>query len=167
MSRPAFTCRQCGHCCQGRGGIVLTDHDTARLAGHARMEPEAFLDRYSEEFSGRTVLRSGDDGWCVFFDQGCTVHPARPDICRAWPFFRGNLVDKDSWRMVEDYCPGVDHAAGHDEFVRQGLDYLGGLHAVRHPGPDTPTALRNLPPRPAPGNGSEVDEGDGEGDGRP
>jgi len=148
VTEPAFTCRQCGHCCHGRGGIVLTDHDIARLAGHVGLEPQAFLERYSEQMAGRTVLCTGDDDWCVFYDEGCSVHPVRPDICRAWPFFRGNLVDEDAWVMIQDYCPGVVAEAGHEEFVRQGLKYVADLHAVQHPGPDTPTALSNLPPPP-------------------
>jgi hypothetical protein len=40
----AFTCRLCGHCCQGEGGIVLAEGDIARLATHLGLSREAFLD---------------------------------------------------------------------------------------------------------------------------
>jgi hypothetical protein len=75
---------------------------------------------------GKYRLKSRDDGYCVFFVQGrgCGVHPARPDICRAWPFFRGNLIDVVSWEMAQAFCPGINGNVPHEEFVRQGLHYL-------------------------------------------
>ncbi len=120
----AFDCQMCGHCCEGRGGIVLAAKDRARLAEHLGLEVDAFLERYAEELNGKLVLRVNADGFCVFFGKGCSVHQAKPDICRAWPFFRGNLVDELSWRMAQEYCPGINPAAGHAEFVRQGLAHL-------------------------------------------
>lgn len=124
MAEQAFECRRCGHCCQGLGGIVMTRQDQRRMAAHLRIKEGAFLAGYTEQRDGKTSLKSRKDGFCVFFDHGCGVHQARPDVCRAWPFFRGNLVDAASWEMVQDYCPGVNPKAGHAEFVRQGREYL-------------------------------------------
>ena len=122
----AFSCQRCGHCCHGEGGIVLKPRDIARLAEHLGLGPDELLDRYAAKNGSKPNLRTGPDGDCVFFepDTGCGVHPARPDVCRAWPFFRGNLVDETSWEMIQEYCPGVNPEAGHAEFVRQGREYL-------------------------------------------
>lgn len=121
-----FTCRMCGRCCEGRGGIVLSSKDLARIAGHLALSPVDFCDRYAEPRGGKLTIRSGDDGCCVFFKagEGCTVHTGRPDVCRAWPFFRGNLVDEISLRMAAADCPGINTEAGFAEFCRQGLEYL-------------------------------------------
>lgn len=131
----------CGHCCQGEGGIVLTEKDRTRLADHLGISPEELVKRFAVTRGGKLHLTCGDDGFCVFFDQGCGVHPGRPDICRAWPYFRGNLVDKTSWEMIQDYCPGVNPAAGHAEFVRQGKLYLHSQGLLRYDPDTSPNAL--------------------------
>ncbi len=143
MTEAAFDCKRCGHCCQGEGGIVLTQHDRQRLAAHLGLGVEAMLREYAEQAGDKQRLRVGPDGFCVFFRQGtgCGVHPGRPDICRAWPYFRGNLVDETSWEMIQTDCPGVEKAAGHEAFVQEGVEYLRDNDLVHEPGPDTPHAL--------------------------
>ena len=146
MSREAFSCRMCGHCCLGEGGIILTDKDWARLIGHLNLSPQVFrtlhVDPKSDGAGKKPRLAVTGEGWCVFFrqGQGCTVHPARPDVCRAWPFFRGNLVDETSWEMIQEYCPGVNPEAGFPEFVRQGRDYLA-REGLLHEEEGAPNAL--------------------------
>ncbi|MGE4293477.1 MAG: YkgJ family cysteine cluster protein [Desulfovibrio sp.] len=139
----AFECRMCGHCCQGEGGIVMSPKDQKRLAAHLGMNVAGMLAEYSREQNGKPSLRTGEDGFCVFFAEGrgCTVHPGRPDICRAWPYFRGNLIDSTSWEMIQDYCPGVNPEAGHAEFVRQGREYLRENGLLRHDPAVDPNAL--------------------------
>lgn len=141
-----FDCRRCGHCCHGSGGIVLRPRDTRRLAAHHTLDAATFLARYAEVKSGRNRLRVRDDGYCIFFDSGlpgCGVHPARPDVCRAWPFFAGNLYDAGSFVMAAEDCRGIDTAPGHEAFKRAGIAYLRG-HDLITPenGEDMPGALR-------------------------
>jgi len=141
-----FACRMCGHCCEGTGGIVLAARDRARLAAHLGLAEAELLAQHTETVGGKVRLRCGADGFCIFYsqDQGCTVHPGRPDICRAWPFFRGNLVDPSSWTMIQQDCPGVLAPAGHAEFRRQGLAYVRAL-GVDETDEGAPGALLNLP----------------------
>lgn len=122
----AFDCKMCGHCCKGEGGIIMSRFDQERLAAHLEMSVEVMIERYGEDRNGKACLRVGDDGYCIFFRQGegCGVHLAKPNICRAWPFFRGNIVDSMSWEMAQDFCPGINPESSHAEFVRQGMDYL-------------------------------------------
>jgi hypothetical protein len=133
----------CGQCCQGQGGIVLTDKDIHRLAFGLDLAPQVLLDIYAGHENSKPVLTSQDDGTCVFFrpDQGCTVHRHKPDVCRAWPFFRGNLEDEASWRMAQEYCPGINPDIPHLEFVRQGVCYIREQGLVHPPGPGSPSAL--------------------------
>lgn len=126
MTTNVFDCRMCGHCCQGQGGIVASAPERERLAAHLGLSVEDFCARYTQAQGRKLVLRCGEDGYCIFFnrDTACTVHPAKPDVCRAWPFFRGNLVDPVSWELSQDYCPGINAASGHAEFARQGVAYV-------------------------------------------
>lgn len=142
----AFTCRRCGHCCLGEGGIVLSDADIDRLAGHLRLTREALLTRFAERVGGKCRLVTGPDASCVFYAEGCTIHPARPDVCRAWPFFKGNIIDPESLAMAATDCPGINPEVPHAEFARQGRAYLQsqGLDLPR--GEGAPEALTDIPP---------------------
>ncbi len=121
-----FACAMCGHCCEGEGGIVLAASDQQRLADHLDMAPEAMLRRFAVVSGGKHHLVSGPDGFCIFYEEGkgCAVHPARPDVCRAWPFFRGNLLDPGSLAMAKEDCPGIATDATHAAFQRAGVAYL-------------------------------------------
>lgn len=121
-----FDCTRCGECCRGRGGIVLRGNDAGRLAAFLDMGVNEFFARYTEPRRGKIALRSGGAGSCVFSDneRGCSVHPAKPDVCRVWPFFRGNMVDPVSLDMARQGCPGIAGGAGFEEFTRAGARYL-------------------------------------------
>jgi len=138
----AFDCRRCGHCCKGSGGIVLTGKDQARLADHLALSVERFLQDHTVRAGDKVLLGVRDDGFCIFFDEGCGVHASRPDICRAWPFFRGNLLDESSWELCLEYCTGINPSVTHEEFVRQGLAALREQGVGSSGDPDAPCALR-------------------------
>ncbi len=141
MTPTAFECRMCGHCCQGEGGIVLTAKDRKRLAEFLGIGEEELVAKYAHTRGGKIHLGVGEDLYCIFYDNGCGVHPGRPDVCRAWPYFRGNLVDETSWEMIQEYCPGVNPEAGHAEFVRQGREYLREEDLLRYDPESSPNAL--------------------------
>jgi len=141
MTIEAFECKMCGHCCHGEGGIVMTQKDQSRLANHLDISVEELVEKYIHERGDKLHLNSGEEGYCIFFKEGCGVHPGRPDICRAWPYFRGNLIDETSWQMIQEYCPGVNPKAGHKEFVRQGRDYLRNEDLLRYDPETSPNAL--------------------------
>lgn len=121
-----FDCKRCGHCCEGQGGIVVSASDLSRLCRHLGMAAKEFEARWGERRRRKLHIRTGRDGLCVFFQKGtgCGVHVAKPDICRAWPYFRGNLVDSESFALARQFCPGIPAGQSHAEFVRQGLAYL-------------------------------------------
>lgn len=121
-----FDCRMCGHCCEGKGGIVVSPADLTRLAACLRVSPATAARDYCENSGGKLKIRTGDDGYCLFFrsGRGCLVHDGKPAICRAWPFFRGNLEDPLSLEMAKEFCPGIEPAADHATFSDAGKRYL-------------------------------------------
>lgn len=137
-----FVCKKCGHCCDGRGGIVLTQKDINRLVEFLGLSRLEFLNVYAVEVSGKKFLRT-QSGKCVFFKSGlgCAAHPAKPDICRAWPFFRGNIEDPVSLNMAKEFCPGIAPKCGFEEFGRQGKAYLL-ENDLYHSEADAPEALK-------------------------
>lgn len=126
MAETVFECKKCGQCCSGRGGILLAEHDLARLAVFLRTDAGNVIRKYAESAGDKLRVRQGGDGFCIFFrsGQGCMVHAAKPDVCRAWPFFRGNLVDRESFIMAKEWCPGIRNDAEFDDFARRGLEFL-------------------------------------------
>ena len=121
-----FSCERCGKCCEGRGGIVVGPRDLTRLTVYFGLPAEDVLSRYTEMMGGKPTIKVGDDGFCMFFKEGrgCTIHPARPSVCRAWPFFRGNLIDQVSFEMAREDCPGIRREASHAQFAHEGFRYL-------------------------------------------
>ena len=122
----AFTCKMCGTCCEGRGGIVLGAKDLERLRDALGVTREECIERFCERHGNKLRLLCGEDGFCIFFaaGKGCTVHEGKPDVCRAWPFFRGNLIDRESFEMAKAFCPGINPDISHDEFIAAGMKYL-------------------------------------------
>ncbi len=142
---PAFDCRMCGECCRGSGGIVLKLKDQERLAAHFKLDRETFLAKYGEKRGAKHYLKTKADGFCIFFGNNCEVHQVKPDVCRAWPFFHGNMVDEVSWAMASEACPGIRIDAGHEAFVREGREYLEKHGLLNNPGggeAETANALR-------------------------
>lgn len=145
MTQVAFSCKKCGICCKGAGGIVLSAKDLARLCDHLAMTESEFKDQYTYKSNGRCKLRQGKDGCCIFFqnDVGCEVHAAKPDVCKAWPFFRGNLEDEISLEMAKEYCPGISRNVSFSVFKKSGLDWLADNHLLNNAAEDIPNALIN------------------------
>ncbi len=117
----AFDCRRCGQCCYGEGGIVLEEEEIEKIARHLQLPLEDFLSRFCEKRHGRLSIKTGPDGFCIFFDQdkGCLIHPVKPKICTLWPFFPANVRDKDNWELAKEACPGINPECPFEEFVRQ------------------------------------------------
>lgn len=125
-SLDAFDCKMCGHCCLGEGGIIVSPKDLTRLCEHTAMSAEDFSAEFCETKNEKLRIRIRKDGFCIFFEtgKGCAVHEGKPDICRAWPFFRGNVVDSESLHLAKDFCPGIRQDVEHGDFAEQGRQYL-------------------------------------------
>ena len=104
-----FECTQCGDCCKGFGGTYLAEPDITKIAAFIGVEPAEFKQRYCVRSGNRLVLAQRNNGFCIFFDQNCTIHAVKPQMCRKWPFIPSLLVDIVNWRIMADVCPGMNN----------------------------------------------------------
>ncbi len=120
-----FECKMCGLCCFGEGGISVNQQEILRIAEFLNISETEFRKNFLEK-RGKNFYIKEKDGVCVFFnkEKGCEIHPVKPDICKAWPFLKGNMVDEISFEMAKTYCPGINPKAGFKEFVEAGKKYL-------------------------------------------
>lgn len=102
-----FRCTQCGHCCTTEGYVWVDRREVERLARHLDLTLEEFGRRFLRTVDGRWALTDRSDGACVFWDEGCTVYPARPDQCRTFPFWKENLATEDAWDSIGETCEGI------------------------------------------------------------
>ena len=106
-----FRCTRCGDCCRGFGGTYLAGDDILNISRHISVAPDRFVADFCERSGSRLVLRQRPDGYCVFWDGLCGIHPVKPRMCRQWPFIRSVLVDEVNWRSMASMCPGIRTAA--------------------------------------------------------
>ncbi len=111
-----FKCLKCGDCCKGFGGTFVTEQDIKLIADFINMEPGRFLRECCELSEKKPVLARGKDGYCMFWDELCLIHPVKPRMCRAWPFIEGVLADFNNWRIMAGVCPGI-RIDGPDELI--------------------------------------------------
>ncbi len=84
-------CNYCpGYCCYRLEGsvLLLTATDINRLARHFGLTDGEVRSRYIEN---RNTFKVKEDGACIFqandtMTKRCTIHPARPDQCRRFPY---------------------------------------------------------------------------------
>ena len=102
-----FKCTKCGDCCKGYGGTYVTAKDIKAIAAYIKTDPESFVDNYCNKSGSRLVLAQGENGYCIFWDGLCTIHPVKPYMCRQWPFIEGVLIDVNNWQIMGGFCPGI------------------------------------------------------------
>lgn len=102
-----FSCRRCGSCCQGYGGTYLTDAEIENICRYLGLDRDRFIGNYCQFSGSRPLVAQGKDGYCIFWDQLCTIHPVKPQLCQKWPFIESILVDVRNWQIIADSCPGM------------------------------------------------------------
>ena len=145
-----FTCTQCGDCCTGGPGYVwISEEEIGRLAEFLKISTNEVLAKYCRRYGDRISLKErrmpNGNYDCVFLTEtpatgsgksrelkagekvphkrrGCSIYPVRPLQCRTWPFWDGNLADKDAWEFASKKCPGMDR--GSRTFTREQIEAL-------------------------------------------
>ncbi len=131
-----FHCKMCGQCCFGFGGILVDSKELSKIANFLHLDKKKVIENFLKKGEKYYYIKE-KDGACIFFDKKekkCKIHPVKPDICKAWPFLRGNMVDEISFNMAKGYCPGINPEVTFEEFVKAGKKYLskeGLLEAVK------------------------------------
>lgn len=113
-----FSCRQCGECCLGERGILVTDREALALADFLGLKPNDFCRLYLVDTPAGPQV-AAVEGACVFLTGGrCRVHPVKPRICREWPFLPALLAHADEFEAAKEACPGIEPGAQHEDFVK-------------------------------------------------
>jgi Fe-S-cluster containining protein len=104
-----FQCQAgCTACCDQQGFVYLTEEDIPRLAGFVKLTTMAFEARYVFRTKNLRRLRVPRHAQCEFLkDGGCSVHPAKPLQCRAFPYWPELVGNKRNWEKTGNWCPGV------------------------------------------------------------
>lgn len=124
--KSVFDCKKCGLCCDGKGGIVVTNKEIARIANFLKVPLEVFIEKYTYLNNNKVKLKSQESNYCIFFQngKGCSIHCVKPDVCLAWPFFKGNLEDEISFSLAKQGCEGINPSCEFKDFVAQGISFL-------------------------------------------
>ena len=102
-----FSCHMCGDCCRGYGGTYVSASDIQAIAEYLQEDPKKFKANYCQLSGSRYVLAQSDNGFCVFWDELCRIHPVKPRMCRNWPYIAAVLEDVANWRIMGGSCPGI------------------------------------------------------------
>ena len=122
---PVFQCRQCGDCCRGNGGILVSQKEMRRMAAFLKLSPKDFRQRYVTASSlGPNLVTS--NGVCIFqVEKRCRVHPVKPHICREWPYLPALLKFAEEFEEAKGACPGIDPGSSHADFVAAAREISG------------------------------------------
>ncbi|MBV9505775.1 MAG: YkgJ family cysteine cluster protein [Acidobacteriia bacterium] len=104
-----FACQPgCTQCCRQQGFVYLTEQDLIRAAEFLRMRAADFERRYVYRTRRLLRLRTPRAGRCHFLNEdGCSIHPAKPTQCRAFPFWPELVDSRREWNKTGSYCPGI------------------------------------------------------------
>jgi uncharacterized protein len=103
-----FECTQCGTCCQGEGGIYLSQEEIDRISKFLKLSRQNFLEKFCLKKNGKTYIHTREDGYCHFSQKGrCSIHEVKPSPCRQWPFFTPMLIDQTNWETARNSCPAL------------------------------------------------------------
>jgi Fe-S-cluster containining protein len=107
-----FDCQLCKVCCTGEGGIYFKDSELKAAADLVGLSKQEFISRHLKRRGEVWEVRCDSEGVCTLLGKnGCTVHLAKPEICRLWPFFPGMLNDQDALDEAKEGCPGIHSEA--------------------------------------------------------
>jgi hypothetical protein len=110
-----FKCTRCGYCCHGETTVSLDSEDQERMCNALGMKREDVADKYWR-ITGNIVQMKVQDGHCVFYADGCTVHDGRPWRCAEWPLHPSILEDMSNHQAISDSCPGMNREIGYARF---------------------------------------------------
>ncbi|MFO8083982.1 MAG: YkgJ family cysteine cluster protein [Desulfobacterales bacterium] len=102
-----FQCDMCGDCCRGFGGTYVTGDEIGIISKFLKMDPALFVKKYCQKNTTGIILAQKTDGYCVFWDKKCTIHPVKPHMCKAWPFIEAVIKDVSNWHMMANVCSGI------------------------------------------------------------
>jgi len=103
-----FECQAgCTKCCERKGFVYLTEHDIPLIARFLGMDAGEFERRHVYRTKHLRRLRIPRPPCPFLREEGCSIHPAKPEQCRSFPFWPELVSDKKEWRKTAAWCPGI------------------------------------------------------------
>jgi Fe-S-cluster containining protein len=88
--------------------VYLTEEDLKRAAAFVGMSAGDFEAHYVYRTRRLLRLRKPRGSQCHFLREGgCSIHPAKPEQCRTFPFWPELLASRREWNRTARYCPGI------------------------------------------------------------
>jgi len=88
--------------------VYLTEEDVKRAAAFLALPVEEFERKYLFRTRHVRRLRKPRHSQCYFLEEcGCSIHPAKPTQCRAFPYWPELLDNPEAWDATARYCPGI------------------------------------------------------------
>jgi Fe-S-cluster containining protein len=112
-----FECQKCGDCCKGYGGAFVNDREAERISDYLGVDQDRFLSDYCDWSGRRPMIKTAESGYCMFWDELCTIHEVKPRMCKIWPFIESILVDTSNWSVMKSMCPGIRDNGNPDDLV--------------------------------------------------
>lgn len=125
MEEEIFECQQCGYCCHGETTVSLTDDDLKRMVDYLDLPVAEVKERYLR-ITGNVIQMKTVDGHCIFYDNGCTIHPGKPWRCSQWPLHPSILSDAANFQAIDTSCPGIKGEVGYERFCQVLADLIAG-----------------------------------------
>jgi Fe-S-cluster containining protein len=123
-----FECTGCGNCCSGpdEGYIWVTRPEIELIANYLKMTREQLRKKYIKRVGLRsTIIEQVGTNDCIFLREvdgrkRCMIYPVRPNQCRDWPFWPGNLARPGDWNRAAQKCAGINRGRHYsfDEIAR-------------------------------------------------
>ena len=85
----------------------MTRADIEAISRYVGTDSRKFVTEFCQQSGNRPLLAQRSDGYCIFWDKLCTIHPVKPLMCRQWPFLKSLLVDSKNWQVMANSCPGI------------------------------------------------------------
>ena len=107
-----FGCTACSKCCRHEPGFVfLSSDDILRLMDATGLAFRDFLIKFTRTVDLGTGLAISlletNRFDCIFWNEGCSVYPARPLQCSTYPFWERIVESRKSWLVEAEDCPGM------------------------------------------------------------
>ena len=110
-----FSCARCGFCCHGQTTVSLSPDDQERMRMALCLSQAEMMENYLR-LTGSEVQMQIKDGHCVFYQEGCRVHQARPWRCAQWPLHPAILLDEANFTAIAASCPGINKNLDYQRF---------------------------------------------------
>lgn len=120
MNTTIFSCTRCGYCCHGETTVSLDAEDQVTMLEVLDISRTEAMERYWRE-TGSVIQMQTNDGHCVFYRNGCSIHAGRPKKCREWPLVKAIITDEINLDTIRSSCPGLSSKATYAE-VRETIE---------------------------------------------